>query len=78
MELGSVVCPAAAAGTNQAAFGTCLFILCWKQLSLQLAGIETIKRKMRMEAALPAGRFRGMCRVKYREAPSALWRTGKG
>lgn len=64
MELGSVVCPAAAAGTSQAAFGTC-----WKQLSLQLAGIETIKRKMKLEAALAAGRFRGMCRVKYRDAP---------
>lgn len=47
--------------------GTCLFILCWEQLALQLAGIETIKRKMRMEAALAAGRFRGMCRVKYRD-----------
>lgn len=44
--MGAVVCPAAAAGTNPTAAGTCLFILCWKQLSLQLAGIETIQRKM--------------------------------
>lgn len=63
MNLGSLVWPAAAAGTRQAGFETCLFILCWKQLSLQLTEIWTIKRKMRTETGHPTLWCRGMCRA---------------